>query len=135
MDFSNNSWTFLIKKLCQANFANFEICAYVSVCAGKGKTIAGVSSKFYHRIFIIAVISSRFYHRSLIYHYNFITLKKIPLKDIYVGYWNHFMALCSTLLVLIQGKFLFFAAQIIYLPSQYLFWSIFWFSFSTKILT
>jgi len=33
---------------------------------GKGKTIAGVSSQFYHRNFIIAVLPSQFYHRSFI---------------------------------------------------------------------
>jgi hypothetical protein len=31
---------------------------------GKGKIIAGVSSQFYHRSFIIAVLSSLLYHRS-----------------------------------------------------------------------
>jgi len=31
---------------------------------GKGKNIAGVTSQFYHRSFIIAIISSQLYHRS-----------------------------------------------------------------------
>ncbi len=38
---------------------------------GKGKTIAGVTSQFYHRIFIITVLPSQLYHRSLsarLYH-------------------------------------------------------------------
>ncbi len=33
---------------------------------GKGKSIAGVTSQFYHRSFTIAIISSQFYHRSQI---------------------------------------------------------------------
>jgi len=31
---------------------------------GKGKTIAGVPSQFYHHSFTIANLSSQFYHRS-----------------------------------------------------------------------
>jgi len=35
---------------------------------GKGKkTIAGVSSQFYHASYIIAVLSSQFYHRIFIF--------------------------------------------------------------------
>ncbi len=37
-----------------------------NVLAGKGKTIAGVTSQFYHRSFIIAVLSSQLYHRCFI---------------------------------------------------------------------
>jgi len=33
---------------------------------GKGKTIAGVPSQFYHRSFNIAIIASQEYHRSII---------------------------------------------------------------------
>ncbi len=39
---------------------------HLGVHRGKGKTIAGVSSQFYHRSFIIAVLSSRLYHRGFI---------------------------------------------------------------------
>ena len=34
--------------------------------SGKGKTIAGVSSQFYHRSYTITVLSSQLYHRSYI---------------------------------------------------------------------
>jgi hypothetical protein len=34
-----------------------------SLWMGKGKTIAGVPSQFYHRVYIIAVLSSQLYHR------------------------------------------------------------------------
>jgi len=38
----------------------------VVVEEGKGKTIAGVPSQYYHRNITIAILSSQFYHRRLL---------------------------------------------------------------------
>ncbi len=56
---------FELKLVSKLPFSKFPY-SKLKAPMGKGKTIAGVSSQFYHHNFIIAVLSSQFYHRSFI---------------------------------------------------------------------